>query len=625
MAAASEPALSGPWTGRTGRAYHLDPRTGLRHGRATTVIPVLAQGPPVGRSTVEEGTLLALKHPRDPAEGPALKRELRMMVALARAHARPPAPRVLDGVETAEGQGAVIEWCPQDLELWWAAHALRPDGFKQLCLVLAGAARQLADLHASLAREADFEDMRPHVRPRSILLGSDGRWLFSGFSPTRPPEIAEEEGASATVLLLTSENYASPEVIFGARQRIPVAMGTWSLGASFLALLRMRSMLLSRASLPATGTESHHFRSHRLGLVSDLFERKPRLFLDRDLDARQFLYPDRIPDPDRRAVADALVGLLGEPQEALEAQLAREVLALFERALTIAPEQRYTDALQMAEDLDALALRFDALRAELVAAQIGAGDKGTVTEVMAAAARAALDEDEPQAPGPKVTPFKPEAKVRTPSSRPPPPRRGFGLLVVLFVAAFCFGLGGLGGWLAHSLYRSTADSLASAASARPPAAPLKEPPAVQAPPEPVAPPPVEVAEVEPVPPVAPVVAVPPPAGSAEDALAEAPAVVAQRPASTKTSSTSTSARPSSTATSSPPPPAGGTGLVKVEGADSAWLVGSSGRIAPGTVAAGSYVLKAKVGGKELDLGSVAVAEGADILFRCGFGTCRRVR
>jgi len=213
----------------------------------------------------------------------------------------------------------------------------------------------LADFHRVASKEDAFGGVHPDLRPRALMRTDVGHWVVSGFArpeaETQPADVMD----AATELMGSTENFSAPELIFGARKTAPTAVDTWSIGAVLFAMLRMRLFLVRGTELPSTGTESHHFRTHRAHLVHDLYMRKPRLFRGRELDARQFLYPKRLPDQDRRSLREALVGIVGQGQEAREAELHEAVGTLLDRALSIDPKKRFTDALELARGLGNIA------------------------------------------------------------------------------------------------------------------------------------------------------------------------------------------------------------------------------------------------------------------------------
>jgi DNA-binding response OmpR family regulator len=59
-------------------------------------------------------------------------------------------------------------------------------------------------------------------------------------------------------------------MIFNASRGTRAAGDTWSIGAMLYALLRVWPYVGAGAALPAEGTSSPHFRTHRMHLVTDL-------------------------------------------------------------------------------------------------------------------------------------------------------------------------------------------------------------------------------------------------------------------------------------------------------------------------------------------------------------------
>jgi BMFP domain-containing protein YqiC len=102
----------------------------------------------------------------------------------------------------------------------------------------------------------------------------------------------------------------------------------------------------------------------------EVYGRDPQRFEDRDLDPEAFPDPLRIPDEDRQAVRDALRGVFGDavdPDDA-EAQLADDVSTLLDRALSIDPAHRFTDARDVSAAFEGLTRSFLALSAHVESA-----------------------------------------------------------------------------------------------------------------------------------------------------------------------------------------------------------------------------------------------------------------
>ncbi|MBM4365447.1 MAG: protein kinase, partial [Deltaproteobacteria bacterium] len=324
-----------------------------------SVRPVVPVGPPVGASSVREGVVVALKmaRPDDPLSVEALGREVEVFDALCRAPGEPPCPRLYD-VVGSPAAGLLMEWCPSDLERWWADRCSDPAAFGGLCSALAEVCRRVREYAAVAEMELGRRVIHADIKPRNVLLNEPGRWLLTDFGASKSRSVDDPNWA-ATKMILGTENFIAPEALFNARKTHPAAADTWSLGCTFFALLRMRVLLRGGGKMPPNGTHAHHFRTHRAALVADVHLRKPNAFADRELDAAAFPSPDRLPDRDREAVMEAVAGTLGN--EHLEARLGNDAINLLDRALQIDPARRYTDALEMAGDFEALATRWKEL------------------------------------------------------------------------------------------------------------------------------------------------------------------------------------------------------------------------------------------------------------------------
>ena len=420
----------------------------VSRGSKATVRQVLAEGPPVAGSDVPEGVPIALKLPwkGNPDAPDAVDREGVWLDLFTRHAPRPPCPRLFDALVTrvaATGRerinGLFMEWCPDNLESWWLARNREPDAFPDLCLALADVCELIRDYQTLLVQHTPEGETRPNARikPRNIARSAEGRWLLSDFEELRAKGGLYDEHLSATQPLLGGENYLPPEVLFDAKRASVTAMDTWAVGCILYALLRVRPYVSAGAALPSDGTNSPHFRTHRVHLITDLRTRKPTLLVGKELDPSRFLYPDRLPDQDRRAVLQALEGAFGERDEDREVALAADVVRVLDRALRIEPVRRYVDPVEMSRDLRALANRYhriakdgvrseddlldektmlmsdDALREELESA--GLGSSGP--------APSAPDEPPAQAPTPVSAPpaVAAPAPVAAPT-RPTPPR-----------------------------------------------------------------------------------------------------------------------------------------------------------------------------------------------------------
>jgi len=105
-----------------------------------------------------------------------------------------------------------------------------------------------------------------------------------------------------------------------------------------------------------------------MSMVTDLREREPALFAGKDLDPAAFGSPDQLPEDDRLAVSQALLGVFGEPDADRELKLELEILALLDRALSIEPARRFTRAEDMSEAFDHIVRRYWELEGSLDAA-----------------------------------------------------------------------------------------------------------------------------------------------------------------------------------------------------------------------------------------------------------------
>lgn len=364
------------WKGASGRVYQADPTEPVREGPRRRVTPVVATGDPPRPGGPAAGRRLALVEDNGLSEAAHLSmaREREALRRLSDLPTASPGPRLHDQVD---GGAVITDWCPVELEGWWSRSAAEPDGFRHLCLAMADVCRRLADWRAACRTDPALERAAPRIRPRSVLRTDDRRWVLSDFGAEDMLGPADADPDGGTEVMTTTSAYAAPEDIFLATTEQPMARHTWAIGATFLALVRLRAHQRpgtdGRAvELPVGGTDSVHFRSHRASLLEDLHSRKPGLFVDRPLDPRQFLYPDRLPDRDRRQVSDALAGVFGAPQEVMEGQLAKEILRILDSALSIDPARRYLDPLVLAGDFEALAKRFRQMRASVAAARFEA-------------------------------------------------------------------------------------------------------------------------------------------------------------------------------------------------------------------------------------------------------------
>jgi serine/threonine protein kinase len=336
------------WKGRSGREYVPAPgRTRLRFGQLSTVRKVVARGEPAGTSFTPEGTPVALKLWREGDESSLdrLQQEARILVELSSRGVHLPSPRIHDLVGDPLVTGLVMEWCPVDLERWWRDKIKEPDAMGRLFAALGDAASRLAEYHEwRAASTSGLEVAHGDVKPTNILLSGEGRWLVSGFGapPFAPPD---DEVWADSQMIVATENFLAPEVLFSARVPYPAAVDSWSLGGTLFALLKLKKMVEDEAPLPFNGTASPRFRTERVGRVFEIFGRDPRRFLGRDLDPSVFQDPDSMPEEDRRAVRECMRGSLaggGPDAAAREEQLTEEVVTLLDRCFAIDPSHRFT-------------------------------------------------------------------------------------------------------------------------------------------------------------------------------------------------------------------------------------------------------------------------------------------
>ena len=309
---------------------------------------------------------LILRAPVSPAEERALQREARAMVTLGRVLDEPPCPRVIDKGAGDAGAFLVTEPWGHDLERWWAARAADPDAFWALCNALAEVCETLADAHAALGSRPEVATVAPLVDARTVARGSDGRWVFLRFEDLQR---GAGPGGDEAAPRAWSRPGEAPEILFGSAVTRPMAVHAWAVGETFFALLRMRGRLRAGARLPPEGIDAPAFHTHQAALVAELAARKPGLFRGRPIDGRHFLYPDRLPDADRQAVAEAVADVLGDADRAPAGRITRAALDLLDRALAGDPARRFVEPLELAGAFRDLGRRFQALRADLVASR----------------------------------------------------------------------------------------------------------------------------------------------------------------------------------------------------------------------------------------------------------------
>lgn len=245
------------WVGRSGRVYVLEPGGNQRDGGMASIRRVLPQNAPNAVSTVPKGTILALKlaSPDDRLAADAIAREVETFVALSRAPGSPPCPRLYDIVGNPV-TGLVMEWCPTDMERWWDATWSAPRSFLALTEAMADICRRVREYEAVAELELGKRVIHADIKPRNVLRAADGRWLLTDFGASKFRSVQDTNWV-ATRMILGTENFIAPEALFNARKPHPAAMDTWSLGCSFFALLRMRTVLRGGGKMPANGTHAH--------------------------------------------------------------------------------------------------------------------------------------------------------------------------------------------------------------------------------------------------------------------------------------------------------------------------------------------------------------------------------
>lgn len=355
------------WRGRSGREYLPVENTRIRHGGMATVRKVVGRGGPVGTSTVEDGVPLALKLwlETDAASLDQLQAEAKVLVEVSAHRGELPCPRLYDLIGNPLVTGIVMEWCPADLERWWREKLKEPDAFGRLMATMAEAARRVSDYHVFYAQKKGLDAAHGDLKPPNILLNADGRWLISDFGAARvkPPD---ENPLITSKVIGGTENFLAPEALFHAKKRFPTAMDTWSLAATVFALLKLRRMVLDNTQLPRNGTGNPKFRMQRLNDIHEVYGRDPTRFKDRELDADAFPEPLRLPEEDRRTVRDCLRGVFGggPTDDEREQMLTSELLDVLDRAMSIDPKLRYTDARDLAAAFESLTRTYIELSAQ---------------------------------------------------------------------------------------------------------------------------------------------------------------------------------------------------------------------------------------------------------------------
>ncbi|MCB9685743.1 MAG: protein kinase [Alphaproteobacteria bacterium] len=381
------------WKGRSGREYVPAPgRTRLRYGELATVRKVVGRGAVVGTSEADEGIPVALKLWREGDETSLdrLQQEARILVELASRGAEIPSPRLYDLVGDPLVTGVVMEWCPVDVERWWRDKLREPDALGRLFAALADAATRLDEYHEFRKGSSGLDAAHGDVKPTNILLSAHGRWLVSGFGapPFAPPD---DEVWADSQMVVATENFVAPEVLFSARVQYPGSVDCWSLGATLFALLKLKRMVDDGAPLPFNGTASPRFRMERVGKVFEVFGRDPRRFVDRDLDAQAFPDPLVLPEEDRRTVRDAVRGLFGASEDALarEEELYEELVGLLDRAMSIDPAHRFTNLRDLAAAFQTLTRNYLAISALVVQGPLSAASPDQLARELAVSQRRA--------------------------------------------------------------------------------------------------------------------------------------------------------------------------------------------------------------------------------------------
>jgi len=377
------------WRGRSGRTYIPIPRSRVRHGEWATVRKVIGTGPPAGTSTVEEGHPIALKLwlEADDAALEVLQAEARILVELMGKAGEIPCPRLYDLIGEPVVTGLVMEWCPGDLERWWRDKLQHPDAFGRLMAAMAEVSRRVSDYHVFFAQKGGVENAHGDLKPGNILMSMKGRWLISDFgaAQVRPPQ--DSPWAPSDVVLGT-ENFLAPELLFHAAKRHPAALDTWALGAILFALLRLQRMVLDGEAVPRNGTASPRFRMTRVNEVLDVYRQDPTRFIEKDIDPAAFAEPLGLPAADRRALRECVRGVFGDDGEESEEKLAQSLLDLMDRAMSIDPAHRFTAARDLAAGFEGLTREYIALSALAGEPPEAAAVPDVVRELDAAVSRA---------------------------------------------------------------------------------------------------------------------------------------------------------------------------------------------------------------------------------------------
>lgn len=415
MATATIPQV---WVGRSGREYIPVPKSRLRHGGMASVRKVTGRGGPVGISTVADGVPLALKlwQEGDETSLDQLQQESRILVELSSGGGELPCPRLFDLVGKPLVTGVVMEWCPVDLERWWRDKLTAEDAVGRLMFTMAEATRRVGEYHAFFANKSSMDAAHGDLKPSNVVLSKQGRWLVSDFGTAHLAPKHDDVWAESRVIV-ASDNFVAPEVLFNARRRFPAATDVWSLGASLYALLRLKRLVDDGAVLPRNGTHSPRFRMERMNRVVEIYGRDPTRFVERDLQPGDFPDPEHLPEEDQRVLRDSLRGCFGAEDSAKEDEFASALIGLMDRAMSIDPESRFTDCAALTERFEGLGRLFIELSAiearpptaetevaEIVAAREAEAKRAralqTEVDSLAAQLRAARIAPRPELPAP---------------------------------------------------------------------------------------------------------------------------------------------------------------------------------------------------------------------------------
>ncbi len=361
MATATIPQV---WVGRSGREYVPVPKSRLRHGGMASVRKVTGRGGAVGISTIEDGVPLALKlwQEGDETSLDQLQQEAKILVELSSSGGDLPCPRLYDLVGKPLVTGVVMEWCPVDLEHWWRDKMSAEDAVGRLMFTMAEATTRAAEYHAFFSKKSGMDAAHGDLKPSNVVLSTRGRWLVSDFGTAHLSPREDDVWAESRVIV-ASDNFVSPEILFNARRRFPAATDVWSLGASIYALLRLKRLVDDGAVLPRNGTHSPRFRMERMNRVVEIYGRDPTRFVERDLQPGDFRDPDHLPEEDLRTLRDSLRGCFGADNQAKETEFGDALVAVMDRAMAIEPSARFTDCKDLAERFEGLGRLFIELSA----------------------------------------------------------------------------------------------------------------------------------------------------------------------------------------------------------------------------------------------------------------------